>query len=654
MEASENKEQAKDTAPVTSIPQTRIPFEISDNLRVNGHSASRKRDSGHKGTKAPSTYETIPRSESHKRSRHSYEIRSRHKTREARYEYKGPSSAVETQSQCRKGRTRKSRGRKHTINDDFHAINITGNRLTLRKNMNLGMFSKGRSSCITNHPGNTPSSALGRPPSIKPHKWTAESDLAFSEMNFLSRRNNPSPYPMSTARDTLDGQNGREHHPRELQFAYPAHDSRINRSHLGNRFLDVERQLDVPVTPLFTFEKAPVSEMSAVSGHSWGTSSMFHNKRRKTSKQSSSIPYTWAETEVDPTEQIDALEQHLLSLLHVGVYPQALCSNITNTVSGRRYWSLAELWELLKERKASWSNEAGNKKRTSPEANMGQVAASEAVPQEIPEIVASDTLDLANVSSVQNEISEQSPDSNVACETVRSVNNRPQQQPPILEQQQDRPCQASDRPDCLNHQVAMISNIPDRSIDIWGEDQCEPFSHESGEHAVLFPAFAPEVKQPHISDIEFYELDRVDDDDEFYRTLDAAYCAIVRPEVAAGVASNLQRSLESPELGNNIPNSPESTGIRDYDIPTRQAEAGELEHLATVSQDIIEERYDEWPAKPSHQNKPPTSHSNYPGVDPNNDMPWLTTGYGKPLTGNDAQQSQHPEIPDFWRQNKLY
>ncbi|KAI3084980.1 hypothetical protein CBS147339_1230 [Penicillium roqueforti] len=473
-------------------------------------------------------------------------------------------------------------------------------------------------------------------------------------MNFLSRRNNPSPYPMSTARDTLDGQNGREHHPRELQFAYPAHDSRINRSHLGNRFLDVERQLDVPVTPLFTFEKAPVSEMSAVSGHSWGTSSMFHNKRRKTSKQSSSIPYTWAETEVDPTEQIDALEQHLLSLLHVGVYPQALCSNITNTVSGRRYWSLAELWELLKERKASWSNEAGNKKRTSPEANMGQVAASEAVPQEIPEIVASDTLDLANVSSVQNEISEQSPDSNVACETVRSVNNRPQQQPPILEQQQDRPCQASDRPDCLNHQVAMISNIPDRSIDIWGEDQCEPFSHESGEHAVLFPAFAPEVKQPHISDIEFYELDRVDDDDEFYRTLDAAYCAIVRPEVAAGVASNLQRSLESPELGNNIPNSPESTGIRDYDIPTRQAEAGELEHLATVSQDIIEERYDEWPAKPSHQNKPPTSHSNYPGVDPNNDMPWLTTGYGKPLTGNDAQQSQHPEIPDFWRQNKLY
>lgn len=122
----------KDTALATSIPRIRIPLETSDNVGGNGHAASRKRDSGHfKETKAPSTHEIIPGNENHKRSRHSYEIRPRHKTREDRYEYKGPSSAVETQSQSRKGRAKKSRGRRHTMNDDFHAINVTGNRLTV-------------------------------------------------------------------------------------------------------------------------------------------------------------------------------------------------------------------------------------------------------------------------------------------------------------------------------------------------------------------------------------------------------------------------------------------------------------------------------------------------------------------------------------------
>ncbi|CAG8899021.1 unnamed protein product [Penicillium egyptiacum] len=651
-EQTENQEQVKDTALEASIPRIRIPLEVSDDVRGNGHPASRKRDSDHLKEN-----ETIPGSESHKRSRNCYELRPRYKTREDRYEYKGPSSAVETQSQSRKGRAKKPRGRRHTMNDDFHAINVTGNRLTLRSNTNLGIFSKGRSSSTTNHHRNTPSIALAKPASAtKSHKYVAESDLAFSEMNFLSRRNNLSPYPTSTVRDSLDGQHEREYYPQELQFDDPAHDSKLDTSHSDNKLLDVERQHDALIMPRFTFKEVPVSEISPVSGRSRSASPVPHNKRRKISKESSSIPYTWTETEVDNTEQSDALEQHLLNLLHVGVYPQALCSEITDIVLTRRYWSLAELWELLEERKTSWSNEADNKKRASPESNLGQLAAAEAAPEEVPEIIAPDILDIPNAGSVQNETPKQSPDSNVAGETACSVNNGPPQQPSVLEQQ-DGPHEASDKPGCLNLQAVMISNRLDRFIDTLNEDQCEPFHQESAEDAVLFPASA-EVEQPHMSDIEFYELGRVDDD-VFYRTLDAAYCAIVRPEVAAEVASDLQQLLESPELnGNDLPNTPESTSMRDSDIPTRRVEEGELEHLVTVSQDVIQDRYDESPPEPSWQQKLSTSHSNGPCVDQNNDLPWLATGYGqsqpRASTGIDAGQTQPPGLSDFWRQNRLY
>ncbi|CAI7577711.1 unnamed protein product [Penicillium glandicola] len=658
-DGAENQQQLKDTTLATCTPRTRIPLEISDDVRRNGYSASRKRDSDHlEETKAPFTHETIPENESHKRARRSYELRPRYKTREDRYEYKGPSSAAETSQSC-KGRAKKSRGRRHTMNDDFHAINVTGNRLTLRNNTNLGIFSKGRSSSTTNHNGNIPSTALAKPaPNIKSHKCFAESDLAFSEMNFLSRRNNLSPYPTSTAKYTLDGQHEREYHPQEPQFDDPAHDSKLDMSH-STKSLGVERQLDPSVTPLFTFGQAPVSETSPVSSHSRSASPKPHNKRRKISKQSSSIPYTWTETDVDNAEQSHNLEQHLLNLLHVGVNPQVLCSEITNTVLARQYWSLAELWVLLEERKASWSNEAGNKKRASPETNIGQLAAAEAAPQKAPEIIAVDHLDIVNAGSTQDEMSKQSPDSDVARETSCSANNGLPQQPLVLEQQQDVPRQTSDPPGCINFQAIRASDSQYRFMDVLNEDQCEPFPQQSAGDEVLFPAPVPEVKQPRMSDSEFYELGQVDDDEAFYRTLDAAYYAIMRPGVAAEVASDLQQLLESPELnGTDISNSPEPTSIRDSDIPTRQVDAGGPEHLATVFQDITQERHDEMLPEPSRQQKTSSSDSNDPCVDQNNDLPWMPTGYGqlqpRASTGIDTRQSQHPGLSDFWRQNRLY
>ncbi|KAJ5592510.1 hypothetical protein N7537_009414 [Penicillium hordei] len=647
---AENHVQVNDTAFAASIPRIRIPLEISDSALGNGHSASRKRASSHlEETKAPFTHKTIPGNGSHKKSRESYELKPRHKTREDRYEYKGLSSAVETQSQSRKGRTKKPRGRRHTMNDDFHAVNITGNRLTLRSNTNLGIFSKGRSSSTTNHLGNTPPTLAKPAATINLHNFAAQSDLAFSEMNFLSRRNNLSPYPTSTARDTLDGQY-EEYHPQALQFDDTENNTKLDMSHSNNKLLGVKRQLGASLTPLFTFGKAPTSEISTVSNHSRSASPVFHSKRRKVTKELWSIPYTWTETEID-TEQSDALEQHLLNLLHVGVYPQALCSEIRDNVLVRRYWSLAELWKLLEERKAAWSNEAGNKKRASHDANMRQPAAAEAAPREISEINAPDHLETVNVGSVENKMSKQSPDSNIACETARSVNDDPPEQPSILEQQQDGPLQTSEEQGCVNFEAARISNSPNRFMENLNEDQWELFPQESAEDAVIFPASVLEVKQPHMSDSEFYELGPLDDD-AFYRTLDAAYRAIVRPEIAAEVASNLQQLLDSPELnGNELPDSPQS------DIPTRQVEMRDSEHLATASRDIIQDRYDERPPEPFFQHGLPTSHSNDPFIGQNNDLPWLT-GYGRSQprapTEINTRQNQPAGLSDFWRQNKLY
>ncbi|OJJ33954.1 hypothetical protein ASPWEDRAFT_41843 [Aspergillus wentii DTO 134E9] len=98
--------------------------------------------------------------------RHGYERRPRHKTRHDRYEYKDPVYRAKVSK--KENQKASQRARKHTINDIFHASNVTQDRLTLHSHMNLGIFQKGKTSAPVN------SRELP--------------DLAFSEMNFLSKR----------------------------------------------------------------------------------------------------------------------------------------------------------------------------------------------------------------------------------------------------------------------------------------------------------------------------------------------------------------------------------------------------------------------------------------------------------------------------------
>lgn len=83
---------------------------------------SKKRDGHFDETSAS------PANASRKKPRQNFELKPRHKTREDRYNYK-PNS-VEAKSHAKKV---KPRARRQTMNDDFHAMNVTENRLTVRR-----------------------------------------------------------------------------------------------------------------------------------------------------------------------------------------------------------------------------------------------------------------------------------------------------------------------------------------------------------------------------------------------------------------------------------------------------------------------------------------------------------------------------------------
>ena len=129
-DSGEKQDQSTNAALVANIPCMQL--EISDDLKGLAHSSFRKRNADQLDeTNAPPLEEAVPRIKTPKRLQQSYELKSRHKTREDRYEYKGPSSVVVSQPQVSKPKTKRSRSRRHTLNDDFHAINVTDNRLTV-------------------------------------------------------------------------------------------------------------------------------------------------------------------------------------------------------------------------------------------------------------------------------------------------------------------------------------------------------------------------------------------------------------------------------------------------------------------------------------------------------------------------------------------
>lgn len=60
-----------------------------------------------------------------------FERRPRQKTRTDKYDYKAPAPREKAPAKSGEGRSKRSKGRKHTMNDDFHASNVPPGRLTV-------------------------------------------------------------------------------------------------------------------------------------------------------------------------------------------------------------------------------------------------------------------------------------------------------------------------------------------------------------------------------------------------------------------------------------------------------------------------------------------------------------------------------------------
>lgn len=454
----------------------------------------------------------------------------------------------------------------------------------------------------------------------------------------------------------------------DLQFKSSSHDSpKLDLAHSSKGLLGGKRKLDASHTSLFTFDDTPVGDVCLNSRNSRGGSYESCNKRRRASPESSSIPYTWPESDVDGTEQSNSIEQYLLKLMHVGMEPQNLFSEISKSALIKRYWSLSELWVLMWERKASWPNEAETEERASPETNMERHAA-EATLQPPLEIIGADHSDPAQVSGMHNETFQKSRSSDNSAGTARSVIKRSPKQDPFLErnkeakQQIDELHRYSDKQGGIapSARSAETLNSQSRSIDLVNKDPCQSLPLNKADQDVPFPAIVPDYLQSHVSDIELQELTRVDDDDMFYQTLDAAYHAIVHPELAAEVASDLQELLAFPELEDisSFLDHPESTRVPDSDGFTREKEGVEPEQLKTSPQNITKETSDVRPPVHSTQHGLLMGHLKDIASEGGNDLPWLSAEYGQSqlpsLTEISARESQPSVSCTFWRRNRLY
>ena len=147
---------------------------------------------------------------------HKYARRPRHKTKADKYEYKGHEEK-ESQSRKKVGQTKRSSRRKSgtTLNQDFKAPNVESERLTLKQNPTLGIFSKGKASA--------PVPRRGLP------------DLTFSKMTFLNKKRE---LDDARFRGKYDLAHPRKNRKRAVQdiseyFARPADES----SEVGNRSL---------------------------------------------------------------------------------------------------------------------------------------------------------------------------------------------------------------------------------------------------------------------------------------------------------------------------------------------------------------------------------------------------------------------------------
>jgi hypothetical protein len=366
-------------------------------------------------------------------------------------------------------------------------------------------------------------------------------------------------------------------------------------------------------------------------------------KKRKVSEDSPSIiPYTWTETEDDNTEREHALERHLLASMHVGMAPEGISNEISHFVFTGKYWNLSELWTLLEERKVLWSKEASRQ-----QAALGKQTTSH--------IIAQNSSALFDVDDIHDEVANQSEQPEIAVETGYNTYNSVSVQDSVPRNSKGFTHQGLEKDESL-----MLS---EKVLETYGGNNESTCRQDDHQHLTvtrkcadeqLLTAFASEFSRSSLDDIDLHGLSQVEDDDMFYETLDAVYHAIVRSEVAAEVASNLQELLTSPDHNNpfRLQGLPHSTPFASPQKSLPEKGTREPTLSVPVPEHINQKLASETvPPEPSNTHEVFSCHDDESFYGPITHLPWLAANEPQ---SHSSMTNQIGQISGFWRQNKLY
>ncbi|CAG8000974.1 unnamed protein product [Penicillium salamii] len=679
-----NGDQGASRRTGTKIPD--IPLEMSDRRRSY---TSKKRDGHFDETSAS------PANASRKKPRQNFELKPRHKTREDRYDYK-PNS-VEAKSHAKKV---KPRARRHTMNDDFHAMNVTENRLTMRRIVNLGIFSKGKAS--SNCPREDPQVSCTVPLPNSSHKRKSGSDLAFSEMNFFSKprsqRNSSGHNPgTALAKNTLFNHSGNQQalpNPSEIGIASTCLPPIVMEREISSSpppslhfFKDLQRRRspkkdvleDIPVDhpeieiktppprgPVCKLQQTPKVDILGKMGRRKRTSSPRTpnkspttpleppKKRGKTSKSSSSIPYSWSDSAQRSIDSDRALEEHLLTMMHVGLNAQEISSGTTLPYLSGKSWTLPELRTLLEERMGLWSNDLSNtdkEEQGPPKIDLVQQVSDPAIQSLMSGSSERGRSGRFNVGGIRDKVFGKRSSQKATTEADCDVRSGLFQGNAVACTSQNTGDAVDTQDECelLAQREHNVENVPTED-----PDYENPFlSHDEEPPISVFLNKAPLART---RDIDLHGLSRVEDENLFYRTLDAAFDTIMAPGIPEKVASDLQEHLSEAMSPYGIGGPLDQAAVsRKSPTPSCHDTGQELEDEHTVSfTSAIEHSKPEISEAGQSEPHPTTIDDEF--HDSSNKMPWFIDKQSKshPSSASDTDQRQTSVLSGFWRKNRLY
>ncbi|CAG7938178.1 unnamed protein product [Penicillium salamii] len=682
-----NADQDANRRTGTKIPD--IPLEVSERRR--SHTTSKKRVGHFDETSAS------PANASRKKPRQNFELKPRHKTREDRYDYK-PNS-VEAKSHAKKV---KPRARRHTMNDDFHAMNVTENRLTMRRIVNLGIFSKGKASSNCSREDPQVSCAMPLPNSS--HKRKSGSDLAFSEMTFFSKPrsqrrksgHNPRPALMENALFNHSGNQQALPNPSEIGIPSTCLPPIVMEREISSSpppsvhfFKDLPHRRspkkdvleDIPVDhpelvsitspprdPGCDLQQSSKVDVLGKMGRRKRTSSPRTpnkspttpleppKKRGKTSKSSSSIPYSWSDSAQRSIDSDRALEEHLLTMMHVGMNAKEISSGTTLPYLSGKSWTLPELRTLLEERMGLWSNELNNtdhEEQGPLKIDLVQQISDPAIQSLMSGPSERGRSGRFNVGSIRDKVFGKRSSQKVAYETDCDVRSGLFQGNAVActSQNTGHAVDTQDEDEFPPAHEHNVENVPAES-----PNDCEnPFSFRDDEEPRT-SVFLNKALLAGTRDFDLQGLGRVENDDLFYQTLDAAFDTIMAPGIPEKVASDLQEHLSEAMSPYGIAGPLEQAAVsRQSPTPSCHDTGQELGDEHTVSfTSAIEHSKPE--ISEAGQSEPHPTFIDNEYHDLSNKMPWFIENQSKshPSTASDTDQKQASVLSGFWRKNRLY